>query len=162
MTNKDDRLEIRALSTLLRETLMRADTQYAYLLNPGDPGLVETLKLLSAETASKSPGPGRKPIASHANHVLYGIELANRALGGEQGVYESADWKVAWELKSVSEEQWRDLVNRLVQQTKLLIEQISLPREWNEITLTGSFSIAAHTAYHLGAIRQLVLDVADN
>ena len=62
-----DALEIRALSTLLRETLLRADRQYAYLLNPGDPGLVETLKALSSETASKLPAPGRKPVVSHAN-----------------------------------------------------------------------------------------------
>jgi hypothetical protein len=159
MANNDDPLEIRALSTLLRETLQRADRQYAFLLNPGDPGMVETLKSLSAETASKSLGQGRKPIVSHANHVLYGIELANRALGGEQGVYELADWSVAWKLETVSDDQWHDLVDRLEQQSKLLIEQISEPREWNEITLTGSFSIAAHTAYHLGAIRQMLLDI---
>jgi hypothetical protein len=159
MAENADSLEIRALSTLLRETLLRADRQYAYLLNPGDPGFVETLKSVSAEEASKLPGPGRKPIASHANHVLYGIELANRALGGEQGVYEGADWSDAWKLETVSENQWRDLVDRLEQQAKLLIEQINQPREWNEITLTGSFSIAAHTAYHLGSIRQMLLDV---
>ena len=58
-----DLLEIRSLLTLLRETLIRADEQAAYLLNPKDPGLVETLRALSAENASRVPGPGRKPIA---------------------------------------------------------------------------------------------------
>ena len=157
---KNDSLEVRALSTLLRETLLRADRQYAYLLNPGEPGLVETLKPLSAETASKPPAPGRKPIAAHANHVLYGIELANRALSGEEGVYEGADWALAWTLETVSEQQWQDLVNRLEQQSKTLIEQVSQPREWNEVMLTGAFSVAAHTAYHLGAVRQMLLDIA--
>jgi hypothetical protein len=157
-----DALEIRALSTLLRETLLRADRQYAYLLNPGDPGLVETLKALSSETASKCPAPGRKPVVSHANHVLFGIELANRALAGEAGVYEGADWNLAWKLESVSESQWQDVVNRLEQQSKLLIEQVGQPRAWNEIMLTGSFSVAAHAAYHLGAIRQMLLDVASS
>jgi len=155
----NDSLEIRALSTLLRETLLRADPQYAYLLNPDDPGFVETLKPLSAQTASTPPGPGRKSIAAHANHVLYGIELANRALGGEEGVYETADWDAAWKLETVSQDQWQDLVDRLDEQSKLLIDQVSQPREWDEILLTGAFSIAAHTAYHLGAIRQMLLDV---
>jgi hypothetical protein len=159
MTNKDS-LEIRALSTLLKETLVRADRQYAYLLNQGDPGIIETLKALSADTASTPPGPNRKPVVSHANHVLYGIELANRALGGEEGVYESADWNHAWKLESVSNDQWRDLINQLEQQSALLLEQVSQPRDWNEIMLTGVFAIAAHTAYHLGAIRQMLLDVA--
>ena len=155
----NDSLEIRALSTLLRETLLRADRQFAYLLNPEDPGLVETLKPLSAEIASTPPGPGRKPIVSHANHVLYGIELANRALGGEEQVYETADWNLAWKVESVSQTQWQDLVNRLEEQTKLLLKQVNQPRDWNEILLTGAFAIAAHTAYHLGAIRQMLLDV---
>lgn len=155
----NDSLEIRALSTLLRETLLRADHQYAYLLNPDDPGFVETLKPLSAQTASTPPGPGRKSIAAHANHVLYGIELANRALGGEEGVYETADWDAAWKLESVSPDQWQDLVERLEQHSTLLLEQVRQPRDWSEIMLTGTFAIAAHTAYHLGAIRQMVLDV---
>jgi hypothetical protein len=159
MTNKDS-LEIRTLSTLLKETLMRADHQDAYLLNPDDPGLIETLKALSAETASTPPGSNRKPVVSHANHVLYGIELANRALRGEEGVYENADWNDAWKLEAVSEDQWRDLISQLEQQSKLLLEQVVQLRDWSEIMFTGVFAIAAHTAYHLGAIRQMLLDVA--
>lgn len=161
MTNRDS-LQIKALTTLLRETLLRADGQAAYLLNPNDPGLVETLRSLSAETASQPPAPGRKSIAAHANHVLYGIELANRALSGEQGVYETADWNAAWKLETVSESQWRDLVSRLEQQAHQLIEQVNQPREWDEIMLTGVLSIPAHTAYHLGAIRQMVRELVDS
>jgi hypothetical protein len=158
MATNDNPLEIRVLTTL-RETLFRPDSKFAFLLNPGDLGMVDTLRSLSAERASTAPGPGRKPVVSHANHVLYGIELANRALSGEQGVYEGADWKVAWKLETVSESEWQDIVSRLEQQSKLFIEQVNEPREWDELTLTGSFSIAAHTAYHLGAIRQMLLDV---
>jgi hypothetical protein len=154
---KSDSLVIEALATLLRETLLRADHAYAYVLNPGDPGLVETLKSLAAATVSVTPGPARKSIAAHAHHVLYGIELANRALGGEVGVYENADWDVAWTLQCVSETQWRDLVNRLEQQSRLLLEQVRQVRQWDATTLTGTLAIAAHAAYHLGAIRQMLL-----
>jgi hypothetical protein len=159
MVNNETPLEIRVLTTLLRETLFHPDSKFAFLLNPGDPGMVDTLRLLSAEKASTPPGPGRKPIVSHANHVLYGIELANRALGGEQGVYESADWKIAWQLEKVSDPEWQKLVDRLEQQSELFIKQVDEPREWDDITLTGSFSIAAHTAYHLGAIRQMLQEI---
>jgi hypothetical protein len=156
---QDLSLTLKSLVTLLRETLLRADSTYAYLLNSGDPGFVETLKTITATQASAIPAEGRKPIVSHANHTLYGIELANRALGGEQGVYESADWNAAWQLTLVDDRQWRELIERSEQQSNLLIDQISQPRQWDEITLTGSFSIPAHTAYHLGAIRQILLDV---
>jgi hypothetical protein len=154
-----DALQIHVLSTLLRETLLRADGQAAYVLNPNDPGFVETLKPLSADTASKPPGPGRKPIVAHANHVLYGLELANRALAGEERVYDTADWTVAWRLETVSAAEWQVLVSRLEEQSRRLLEQIGQPRTWDEITLTGTFAIAAHTAYHLGAIRQMLLDL---
>lgn len=152
-------LEIRALTALLRETLLQADSQAAYTINPGEPGFVETLKLLSAATASTPPGPGRKTIAAHANHVLYGVELATRALGGEEGVYQNADWNQAWKLETVSDSQWRDLTARFEQQSHLLLEQVQQPRPWDEITLTGCFAVAAHTAYHLGALRQMLLDL---
>lgn len=153
-------LEIRVLQTLLRETLLRADETYAYLLNPNDPGFVETLRPISAATASRIPKPGRKPIVAHANHVLYGIELANRALAGEDGVFETADWNLAWKLETVSDAEWQKLVHRLEQQTHFLIEQVAKPREWSEIMLTGASSIPAHTAYHLGAIRQMLLEMS--
>jgi hypothetical protein len=149
-------LAIKSLSTLLMETLFRADLQFAYVLNAGEPGLVETARQLSATSASQSPGPGRKPIVSHANHVLYGIALAHRALGGKKDVYENADWAVAWKLERVSEQQWQGLVNQLEQKSQLLMDQITQPRDWSEIELTGTFAIAAHAAYHLGAIRQLL------
>jgi uncharacterized damage-inducible protein DinB len=158
MATNESPLEIRVLTTLLRETLFRPDSKFAFLLNPGDPGMIDTLRSLSAERASTPPGLGRKPVVSHANHVLYGIELANRALGGEQGVYKDADWKIAWQLESVSDTEWKKLVDRLEQQSELFIKQVNESREWDEITLTGSFSIAAHTAYHLGAIRQMLLN----
>jgi hypothetical protein len=150
---------IRALVTLLRETLFRANDKSAFLLNPGDQGFFETLRSLSAKTAQAPPGAGRKPIVSHANHVLYGLELANRALAGEQGVYETADWNLAWRVQTVSEGEWRDLVGRIEEQSQRLIDRVGSRRDWDEITLTGAFSIAAHTAYHLGAIRQILLDV---
>lgn len=158
MATNESPLEIRVLTTLLRETLFRPDSKFAFLLNPGDPGMVDTLRSLSAERASTPPEAGRKPVVSHANHVLYGIELANRALGGEQNVYQNADWKVAWQLEKVSDSEWQKLVDRFEQQSELFIKQVNEPREWDEITLTGSFSIAAHTAYHLGAIRQVLLN----
>jgi hypothetical protein len=151
--------EFQALVTLLRETLLRAAADEAYVLNPKEPGFVDTCRSLSAATASRAPGEGRKPICAHANHVLYGIELATRTLSGEQGVYESADWNEAWKLETVSDEDWHALVERLERQAKLLMELVPQQRDWQRIALTGTFGIPAHTAYHLGAARQMLLDL---
>lgn len=151
--------EFQALVTLLRETLLHAASDEAYVINPNEPGFIDTLRSHSAATASRAPGTGRKPICAHANHLLYGIELATRALGGEQGVYQSADWNAAWKLETVSDDEWRTLLERLERQAELLLELVARPREWERIALTGTFGIPAHTAYHLGAVRQMLLDL---
>lgn len=155
----DESLTIRALTALLKETLFRADPRYGYLLNSGDSGFVETLKPITATQASALPGEDRRPIVSHANHILYSIELANRALNGDSSAYLNADWSAAWELESVDDQQWQQLKVRCEQEAHLLIEHINQPQEWTELTLTGSLSIPAHVAYHLGSIRQILLDV---
>src|SRR5687768_14696595 len=99
----------KSLRTLLHETMFRA-VDSSYLLNPGDPGFVETLKGLSAEQVSRPPRPGGKPIVSHANHVLYGWELIVRALDGDPSGFANADWSVAWKLERVDDAQWRSLL----------------------------------------------------
>jgi hypothetical protein len=151
---------INTLTTLLTETLMRADGEAAFVLNPGEPGFLETLKGISAEVASTVPGVGRKPVVSHANHVLYGLELSNRALKGDDAVYQMADWSVAWKLETVSEDEWQNLLGRLEEQSRLVIELVEQPREWEAIMHTGTFAIAAHAAYHLGAVRQVLRQLA--
>lgn len=146
----------RSLNTLLRETLFRADDTAAYLLNAGEPGLVETLNGLSAKEASTPPGPGRKPIVSHANHVLYGLGLTDRAIGGDMKAYENANWDEAWKLEKVNDQEWEDLVAKLDATAQRVLEGGPQIENWNEIMLTGMFGVAAHTAYHLGAIRQML------
>ena len=67
----------RVLVALLSEALYgpRGD---AFFLNSGDRGLLASLDALSAETASARPG-GRSSVASHVEHLRYGLELLNRA-----------------------------------------------------------------------------------
>ena len=48
--------------TLLVEILDGPPGAEAYLLNPGDPGLIRQLESLSAETASARPMPGKTTI----------------------------------------------------------------------------------------------------
>ena len=36
------------------------------------------------------------------------------------------------------------------------IAAVDQPRDWDEISLTGTLGSCAHIAYHLGAIRQIV------
>jgi hypothetical protein len=156
MSESLETLVSRGLQTLASETLFRASEKGGFLLNPGDPGFVETVRALSAEQASKSPGPGRKPIAAHANHVLYGLSLLNRALGGDPSGYATADWSLAWKLERVTDDEWQQLVADLDREAAAFRQSAGETRDWSEIMLTGSFGAVAHAAYHLGAVRQIL------
>ena len=70
------------LAGLLRELVDGPPGSFAYVLNPGDRGLLASLDELSAEAASAQPG-GRSSIAAHVDHLRYGLELLNRWARGE-------------------------------------------------------------------------------
>ena len=148
-----------SLHSLLSETTFHADAEAAYILNPREPGLVETLSPLSAETVSALPGPGRKPIVAHANHVLYGWELVVRALQGDDQAFAGADWNAAWQLERVSEREWSELLARLEQVAGKLLALAPQHASTDEVMFTGLYACAAHTAYHLGAIRQMLREL---
>lgn len=149
----------RSLKTLLSETLFRADSRGGFILNRGEPGLLDTFKSLSAQSASKAPAPGRKPVCSHANHVLFGLELIDRAIHGDEKAFDGADWDVAWRLEGVDDRQWADLVQRFEKTAGSVLESAPQHTDWNEIMLTGVYACAAHAAYHLGAIRQILREI---
>ncbi|MBN8628510.1 MAG: hypothetical protein J0M17_23775 [Planctomycetes bacterium] len=150
----------KALRTLLDETMFGAKPNWSFVINAGEPGLIATLKGLTAAQASQQPGAGRKPIVSHANHVLYGYELINRAVAGDAKAFTEADWTVAWKLEHVTDAEWSTLLERLeTQGRKILALAETIPSGIDEIMLTGLFGSAAHNAYHLGAIRQILRDL---
>lgn len=72
-----------SLALLFAELTDGPSPDAAYMLNPGDPGLLGSLDALSAEAASRSPAPGGASIAAHVDHVCYGLDLMNRWNDGE-------------------------------------------------------------------------------
>ena len=63
-----------SLKGLLTELSVGPPGRTAYVLNPGDRGLLESLSTLSPAQASARP-PGRASIASHVHHLHYGLSL---------------------------------------------------------------------------------------
>jgi hypothetical protein len=150
-----------ALRKLLVEILDGPPGNEAYVLNPGDPGLVRQLASIDARTASARPMPGKTTIASHVNHVLYGFLLLNRWAAGEENPWADADWDASWQKTNVTDDEWRDLRNQLRTATQNWQSHVAARADWNEITASGALSSAAHTAYHLGAIRQILAALSE-
>jgi hypothetical protein len=144
-----------ALSKLLTEIFDGPPSSEAYLLNPGDPGLLRQLDSITAPDASRRPMPGSTTIASHADHVLYGIDLLNRWAAGEENPWANADWSASWKRTTVTDPQWETLRQKLRKASEQWQAAVKSRKEWDDTAAAGALSSAAHTAYHLGAIRQI-------
>lgn len=154
--NANDSTFKRALEQLLREIFDGPPGGEAYLLNPGDPGLLRQLDALDARAASSRPMPGKTTIAAHVDHVHYGLTLMNRWAAGEANPFAGADWNASWQRTTVTDEQWRALRNNLRRQSETWRKAVADRTAWDDMSAAGTLSSAAHTAYHLGAIRQII------
>ena len=154
--NSTDSVFQRATETLLKEVFEGAPAEGAFILNPGDQGLLGQLETLDAATASLRPMPGRTTIAAHVDHVRYGIELLNRWAEGEANPWATADWEASWRRTSVSESEWRALRDSLRSAAEKWRQFVAERSEWEDLAAAGAIASFGHTAYHLGAIRQIL------
>jgi hypothetical protein len=146
----------RALVKLLVEIFDGPPGSEAYVLNPGDPGLLRQLDAIDAAAASARPMPRKTTIAAHVDHVCYGLSLLNRWADGEANPFGGADWDASWKRGVVNDENWRILRAALRRQADAWRKHVTERREWDDLTAAGALSSAAHTAYHFGAIRQIL------
>lgn len=143
-----------SLVTLLSELVNGPPEGAAFMLNPGDAGLLKSLDKLSAKDASATHSGGAS-IAAHTDHVRYGLSLMNRWAGGEQNPWATADWTESWKRIAVTDNEWAERRRQLAAETAKWLKALESPRDVMEIELNGMISSIAHLAYHLGAIRQI-------
>jgi hypothetical protein len=155
MTTTDSVFQ-RALSNMLTEIFNGPPGQEAYVLNPGDPGLLRQLDTIDAKTASASPAAGQKPVAAHVDHVQFGLAILNRWAAGEANPWEGADFNASWQRTTVSDDQWRALRDGLRREADKWRKVVAARTSWDDMSAAAALSTVAHTAYHLGAIRQIL------
>ena len=143
-----------SLIGLLRELTEGPPDEVAFVVNPDDPGLLGTLRALSAAEASARQD-NRSSVAAHVHHLLFGFSLLNRWAGGEEDPFTGADYNESWTRQQVSADEWRDRVAALQDEITRWMDAVAAPREWDSVSLGGAIGSVAHLAYHLGAIRQL-------
>lgn len=146
----------RALSNMLTELFDGPPAQEAFVLNTGDPGLLRQLDTIDASAASKRPMPGKTTIAAHADHLHFGLVILNRWAAGDANAWAGADWNGSWQRTTVTDEQWRTLRDGLRQEAEKWRKMVAARTEWDDMAAAAALSTAAHTAYHFGAIRQIL------
>ncbi len=142
------------LGALFAELTTGASPQGAFILNGGDPGLLASLDKLNAADASRAAHHGAT-IAAHAAHVSYGLSLMNRWATEGGNPFAKARWQEAWRISVVDDAQWQDIRDALRKEVVQWKEALGTPREVMDIELSGMIASIAHTAYHLGAMRQI-------
>jgi glutathione S-transferase len=144
----------RSLPSLFRELVHGAPPGGAFVLNPGDEGLLAALDRLAAADASRRRDGGA-PIAAHVDHLRYGLSLMNRWAAGEENPLADADWTASWRLEAVSDGEWAALRERLRAEVDRWLEALEQPRRVTGVALDGVIGSVVHLAYHMGAIRQI-------
>lgn len=140
----------RALLALLDETF---DHVHGFYLDKNT-SLFETLADITAAEASIPVGGGCATLAAQVSHTAFYLDVVEREVRNPASP--RADWGEIWRtVNAVSPEEW-DAIRTNLRQSYLriqkLIEEAPLWSDADQIG--GAMALVAHTAYHLGEIRQ--------
>ena len=117
--------------------------------------LYETLDGITAAEASRAAGPQSATIAAQVEHVRFYLDVLDEIIK-TKNLEKKYNWREIWEtVREVTPEQWEDLKRRLHESHDRVMATINSFENWDgEYEIGGAISIIAHTAYHLGGIRQ--------
>lgn len=137
------------LLELLEETF---ETPRGLYLDRPKGGLLTTLKTISAEIASREVGAQRS-IAAHVEHLRVYVAALQGYMNGATG---QTDWEASWATHSVTGLEWNALQEALKRDYLALKSDLEQIPD-GDLRLAEGMAILAHSAYHFGAIRQLLL-----
>lgn len=119
-------------------------------------GLFQTIAPITAEVASRAPLPGAPTIAAHCVHLAYYVEVLQGFILGREL---ELDWPAGWTVLVVDDAAWDAVRADLDARYRALRRTIETYPSWGDDPIGDALAILAHTAYHLGAIRQIVRTV---
>ncbi len=152
MTGTAPAVTVGLVTRMLREAFDGAPGPWTYFTDTArGTGVLVTIEGLTAAEASQPGGPSHTTVAGHVHHMSSSISLAARALRGEPT---SRDRSHSWTVSVVDEAAWVALRSGLRRAYESLLVAVEMRASWDEDALGVAFGAVAHTAYHLGAVRQ--------
>lgn len=127
-----------------------------FVNNSPDAGFLPTLDALLAEEASRAPRAGGSTVAAHAGHLRFSLEVSRRWVSGERGPF---DWSRSWAVRQVDDAAWAELRAGIRQEYEAFRRALDEAGELDFLTFGGIIGAVAHAAYHLGAVKQMVLEL---
>ncbi len=140
----------KALFVMLEETF---DNVVGIFLDKGT-SLFETLAGISAKEASIPVGGKCATLAAQVKHVAFYLDVTVKSVNDPN--FPRVDWMEIWNtVNVVDESEWQAIQDELRTSYVLIQELIKSTPAWSsERELGGAMAVIAHTAYHLGEIRQ--------
>src|SRR5262249_39761313 len=154
--NEPERVFKGAERKLLPEASRGRPTNKLYVVNQADPGLLPHRKPIPPATPPRHPFSGNHSISPPSHHLYFGLSVLNRWLSGEENPWANADFNESWRRLTVTETVWRALRDSLRKEADAWRNTVSARGQWDDLSGAAALSTIAHTAYHLGAIRQVL------
>lgn len=129
------------------------DNVHGVFLDKGT-SLFETLATVSAEEASRPVSATCATLAAQVTHTAFYLERTyDWVMGKNRG---EVDWGEIWRtVGAVTPEEWEAIKARLRSAYDKTKELVTTTPDFNDMyVIGGTLGVIAHTAYHLGEIRQ--------
>jgi hypothetical protein len=142
---------VEAVAYLLRETFEGSPPgQPSAYLDRGV-GFFSTLDEVSADQASKEFHG--TTAAAQTEHAKFYLDRLCEFLNGRTA---SVNWEDSWLIETVTDDEWIALRHTVRKSYEEVLRCLADITDWNERQTGMAVGMVAHTAYHLGAIRQIV------
>jgi hypothetical protein len=114
-------------------------------------GIFITLDKLSAAQVSRDVNG--TTVAAQTEHAKFYLDRLCEFMNGRT---EAVNWEQSWLIETVSDEEWNHLRAGVRKSYENALHCFAEIAAWNDDQTGEAIAIIAHTAYHLGAIRQIM------
>jgi len=160
MENGKDQIPVQQLvggvAYLLRETFEGSPEGQASAYLDRGVGFFTTLDKLSAENASREFSG--TTIAAQTEHAKFYLDRLCEFISGRT---ERVNWEDSWLIETVNDAEWDALRQTVRKSYENVLRCLAAVDDWTEDRTGMAIGMVAHTAYHLGAIRQIAKAVGE-
>jgi len=145
---------VEAVAFLLRETFSGSPEGQASAYLDRGIGFFSTLNAVSAADASR--GFHGTTIAAQTEHAKFYLDRLCEFLKGRT---DRVNWEDSWLIETVNDKEWNALCETVKATYNHTLICLAEHGQWNESQIGMAIGMVTHTAYHLGAIRQLIKQI---
>ena len=141
---------VESTAYLLRETFEGSPEGLASAYLDRGVGIFATLTEVSADAASREFHG--TTIAAQTEHAKFYLDRLCEFINGRT---ETVNWDASWLIETVNDAEWDALRATVRHSYESTLRCLADVPDWNEMRIGMAMGMVAHTAYHLGAIRQI-------